>query len=187
MKLLSIIIPVYNVERYVERCIRSLETQDLDQDSYEKISSRLNEIAKKHFKPEFMNRVDEVIVFRKLNRDDLKEIVTTEINKVVDRMKDRSLHMKISKELIDFIIDKGYKPEYGARPIRRAVEQYLEDALAEEILKGNISDHANIEVSIIDGKVIFSTDPFAASEKEEASSETEKKPERKKRAVKKAT
>ncbi|OGV37628.1 MAG: NDP-hexose 4-ketoreductase [Lentisphaerae bacterium GWF2_49_21] len=164
----------------------SADSESMDQGSYEKTSSRLVEIAKKHFKPEFMNRVDETIVFRKLGRDDLKLIVTTEINKVIQRLKDRNLHMKISQELIDFIIEKGYKPEYGARPIRRAVEQYLEDSLAEEILRGNISENSKIEVSVIDGKIIFNTDPFTETEKEEVpKAKKPEKPERKRKVAKK--
>ncbi|OGV56367.1 MAG: NDP-hexose 4-ketoreductase [Lentisphaerae bacterium GWF2_50_93] len=163
----------------------SADTESMDADSREKVSTRLVDIAKKHFKPEFMNRVDEVIVFRKLSKEDLKEIVTTEIKKVTGRMKDRNLHMDISQELIEFIIEKGFKPEYGARPIRRAVEQYLEDNLAEEILRGNISENAKVEVTVVDGKVIFNTDPFAmAPEKEEAPPAV--KPERKKKVAKKA-
>ncbi|MFZ2653893.1 MAG: AAA family ATPase, partial [Victivallales bacterium] len=163
----------------------SADSESMDADSREKVGLRLVEIAKKHFKPEFMNRVDEVIVFRKLSREDLKEIVTTEISKVTGRMKDRNLHMEISQELIDFIIEKGYKPEYGARPIRRAVEQYLEDNLAEEILRGNISENAKVEVTVADGKVIFNADPFAVPEKEEKP--PEKKLERKRKVARKTT
>jgi len=164
----------------------SADSNSMDQDSYEKTSSKLVDIAKKHFKPEFMNRVDEIIVFRKLGREDLKEIVTTEIAKVTSRLKDRNLKMDITPELVDFIIEKGYKPEYGARPIRRAVEQYLEDNLAEEILRGNISDNAKIEVTVSDGKIIFTSDPFTESDKKDEKP-AEKKPERKRKAAKKAT
>ncbi len=155
------------------------DTDSLDAESFDKVSHRLVEIAKKHFKPEFMNRVDEIIVFRKLNRDDLKEIVSTEINKVTGRLKDRNLILNIAPEILDFIIEKGYKPEYGARPIRRAVQQYLEDSLAEEILKGTVTENTKVDVMLSDGKLIFvpTAEPVPAS--------TAKAPEKKKRTVKK--
>ena len=131
------------------------DTDALDVESFDKVSHRLVEIAKKHFKPEFMNRVDEIIVFRKLNREDLKEIVSTEITKVTDRMKDRNLVLNVTPEVLDFIIKKGYKPEYGARPIRRAVQQYLEDSLAEEILKGIVKEGVALKALLQEEKLVF--------------------------------
>ncbi len=158
------------------------DTDAVDAESFDKVSHRLVEIAKKHFKPEFMNRVDEIIVFRKLNRDDLKEIVSTEINKVTDRLKDRNLVLNIAPEVLDFIIEKGYKPEYGARPIRRAVQQYLEDSLAEEILKGTVTENMKLDAMLSDGKLVFV--PTIATA-EPVSDSAVKVPEKKKRVTKK--
>ena len=116
---------------------------------------RLIEEAKKHFKPEFINRVDEVVVFRKLNREDLRGIVKIEVDKVKQRLIEKDLKIKINKKILDFLIDIGYQPEYGARPLRRAIERYVEDPLAEEILRGIITPGAEIEVKIDNNKLIF--------------------------------
>ena len=116
---------------------------------------RLIEEAKKHFKPEFINRVDEVVVFRKLSRDDLREIVKIEVEKVKERLIEKELKLKINKKILDFLIDVGYQPEYGARPLRRAIERNVEDPLAEEILRGTISSGDIIEVRIDNNKLIF--------------------------------
>jgi ATP-dependent Clp protease ATP-binding subunit ClpC len=152
------------------------DTDSLDAASFDKVSSRLIEIAKKHFKPEFMNRVDEIIVFRKLDKEDLKGIVSTEINKVTGRLKDRNLVLNIAPEVLDFIIEKGYKPEYGARPIRRAVQQYLEDSLAEEILRGTVTENMKLDVMLSDNKLVFIQDTTVAEAKT---------PEKKKKVSKK--
>ncbi len=107
------------------------------------------------FKPEFLNRVDDVIVFRALNRDDLEKIVEIEVQKVLRRLKDKIVEIHLSPEVKNFLIEKGYDPGYGARPLRRAVERYLEDPLAEEILKGNIKPDGNVDVVLVDGKLTF--------------------------------
>jgi ATP-dependent Clp protease ATP-binding subunit ClpC len=123
-----------------------------------------------------MNRVDEIIVFRKLDKEDLKGIVSTEINKVTGRLKDRNLVLNIAPEVLDFIIEKGYKPEYGARPIRRAVQQYLEDSLAEEILRGTVTENMKLDVMLSDNKLVFIQDTTVAEAKT---------PEKKKKVSKK--
>ena len=125
-----------------------------DEDESEN-KKRLTEEAKKYFKPEFINRVDEVVIFRKLNREDLRNIVKIEINKVKERLIEKNLKLKISNKILDFLIDVGYQPEYGARPLRRAIERNVEDPLAEEILRGIISPGDEIEVKIDNNKLIF--------------------------------
>ncbi len=121
----------------------------------EKNKARLIEEAKKYFKPEFINRVDEVVIFRKLDRKDLRNIVSLEINKVVLRLNDKDFHININNKILDFLIDIGYQPEYGARPLRRAIERYVEDPLAEEILRGVILPGSKIEVKVDNNKLIF--------------------------------
>jgi ATP-dependent Clp protease ATP-binding subunit ClpC len=120
-----------------------------------KRKERLVEEAKKHFKPEFINRVDEVVVFRKLNREDLRAIVKIEVDKVKERLIEKDLKIKINNKILDFLIDAGYQPEYGARPLRRAIERNVEDPLAEEILRGTISPGTEIDVKIDNNKLIF--------------------------------
>ncbi len=124
-------------------------------ESYSKEAEKLIDEAKKFFKPEFLNRIDETIVFRRLNRDDLRKIVNLEIDKVRERLGAQNFQITLANEVLDFLIDRGYQPEYGARPLRRAIERHLEDPLAEEILRGNVKSGAVIDVKIDNNKLLF--------------------------------
>jgi len=126
-----------------------------NQAEIEQEKERLFDEAKKHFKPEFINRVDEVIIFSKLSREDLRKIVSLEIEKVKKRLTRKDLSLIIPEEVIDFLIDVGYQPEYGARPLRRAIEKYVEDPLSEEILRGAFLAGAEIEVKKDNVKLLF--------------------------------
>ncbi len=121
----------------------------------DKIKEKLIGAAKQFFKPEFLNRVDDVIIFRTLNRDDLLKIVNIEVDKVRKRLMFKGLALDIEDQALDFLIEKGYQPEFGARPLRRAVEQYLEDAMAEEILKGYFKGADRISVRLDNNKILF--------------------------------
>ena len=91
----------------------------------------------KNFRPEFLNRVDDIIVFRSLTKDDLKHIIDIELAKVSKRLKEKSLTLVLTDEAKELLIEKGTNTEYGARPLRRAIEHHLEDPLAEELLRGD--------------------------------------------------
>ncbi|MBQ4337322.1 MAG: ATP-dependent Clp protease ATP-binding subunit [Lentisphaeria bacterium] len=116
---------------------------------------QLMETAKKYFKPEFLNRLDEVIVFRKLVREDLLAIIDLEAAKVRDRLAAKGLELVLSDNVKDFLIHQTYEPEYGARPLRRAVEHLLEDPLAEAILKGLPPDTIRIRAEVDNGKLLL--------------------------------
>ena len=103
-------------------------------DDYEKMRSRLEEAAKKQFRPEFLNRLDEIVVFRELGKDDIRKIIDCEIAKIVERLKAKGGSLELPQEAIDYLIEQGFKPESGARQIRRVIERYIEDPLAEELL-----------------------------------------------------
>ncbi len=120
-----------------------------------KIRERLMETAKKYFKPEFLNRVDDVIIFRKLEKQDLLAIVDLEVRAVADRLRNRGLKLVLDDDVRNFLITKGFEPEYGARPLRRAVERYLEDPLAEELLKGYFEHADTVEVKADNQKLLF--------------------------------
>jgi ATP-dependent Clp protease ATP-binding subunit ClpC len=107
--------------------------------------------VKKSFKPEFLNRLDDTIVFRALSRDDLGKIVAIETRKVEDRLKNQGVSITLDDRARDFLIEKGYDPQFGARPLRRAIERSIEDRLAEEILRGKVKRGASVEISS-DGK-----------------------------------
>jgi ATP-dependent Clp protease ATP-binding subunit ClpC len=126
-----------------------------DETSYEKMRERIIDEAKKVFKPEFLNRLDEVIVFRSLTKTDLLEIVSLEIDKVLSRLKSKKINLVLDEKAKDFLVEKGYDPTYGARPMRRAVERYLEDPLAEEILKGNLHETDPVTVTVENSKLVF--------------------------------
>ena len=106
-------------------------------ESHEGMRDKVMEETKRVFKPEFLNRLDDIIVFHSLQKSDLEQIVDLEVKKVVDRLKAKDITMVLESEAKEFLIIKGYDPQYGARPMRRAVERYLEDPVAEEILRGS--------------------------------------------------
>lgn len=96
-----------------------------------------------------------MIVFRPLTKPDLVEILGLEVKKVMERIKARNLQLVLDEKAKDFLVDKGYDPQYGARPMRRAVERFLEDPLAEEILKGNLHEGEPVQVTVEKDKLIF--------------------------------
>ena len=117
--------------------------------SYEQMKERLKVAIEKYFRPEFLNRLDDVIVFHALNKDDLKSIVDIELAKIRGRMSERGLELVLTDEAKDFLIAKGYNPDYGARPLRRAIENLIENPLSEEILRNSFKgkDLVNVEVT----------------------------------------
>jgi ATP-dependent Clp protease ATP-binding subunit ClpC len=126
-----------------------------DEHSHETMREKILEETKRVFKPEFLNRLDEIIVFHTLSKPDLMRIVDLEVAKVKARLKIKEIEIALDDPAHEFVIEKGYDPTYGARPMRRAVERYLEDPLAEELLKGNIKAGDLVEVSVSDGKLVF--------------------------------
>src|SRR6201982_1838847 len=109
--------------------------------------------TKRVFKPEFLNRLDEIIVFHSLTKENLLQIVDLEVEKVKARLKAKEVEIILDSSAHEFVIEKGYDPNYGARPMRRAVERYLEDPLAEELLRGNVKAGDRVEVTAADGKL----------------------------------
>ena len=114
--------------------------------TYDDMKNRLLEEVKKVFKPEFLNRIDDIIVFRSLSREDLYEIVDIEIKEVADRLKDREIQLELSKDATELLIEKGYDPVFGARPLKRTIQRLLEDPLAEEIIGGRYKEGSKIKV-----------------------------------------
>ncbi len=131
---------------------------------YDAMKDKILEEAKRVFKPEFLNRLDDLIVFHTLVRTDLLRIVDLEVSKVKARVKIKEIDVVLNEAAREFLIEKGYDPTYGARPMRRAVERYLEDPLAEELLRGNIKAGDTLEV-VQDGlKLAFHvTEPEVSS------------------------
>lgn len=144
---------------------------------YDKIKQTLNSEIERYFRPEFINRLDDVIVFRPLNRDDLVNIVEYELKKVRTRLKEQTYILELDEAAKDFLIEKGYNPDFGARPLRRAIEQYVEDPLSESILRGEFKEGQTITTTREEGKDHLSftatdTEPAAEGEGDLAEAET---------------
>jgi ATP-dependent Clp protease ATP-binding subunit ClpC len=124
-----------------------------EETTYEKMKETLKQVMEGTFRPEFLNRVDDIIVFRSLNKADMKNIIEIELAKVFKRLKEKNLTLVLTEEAKDLLIEKGYSPEFGARPLRRAIEHMLEDPLAEELLKGHFQgkDTITVRVQEVDG------------------------------------
>jgi ATP-dependent Clp protease ATP-binding subunit ClpC len=136
----------------------------LGEHEYEAMRDKLLEEAKKAFKPEFINRLDDIIVFHQLSKANLMSIVDLEVEKVFQRVKAKEVHIELETSAKEFLIEKGYDPTYGARPMRRAVERYLEDPFAEELLRGNVKPGDTVRVSATEGKLIFkATEPHSTA------------------------
>jgi len=121
-----------------------------EQANYEKMKELLDKEIERHFRPEFLNRLDAQIVFRPLTRENLQTIVEYELNKVFKRLVEHGLNLEVDSAAKEFLIDKGYNPEFGARPLRRAIERYIEDPISEALLRGKFKGKKFIRISVQD-------------------------------------
>jgi ATP-dependent Clp protease ATP-binding subunit ClpC len=135
-----------------------------DESSYEKMREKILDESKKTFRPEFLNRLDDAIVFRSFTKPDLIRILSLEVEKVLERLRNKNIRLELTDPAKDFLVEKGYDPQYGARPMRRSVERFLEDPLAEEILKGNVHEGDPIQVMVEKDKLVFVQTTAASSE-----------------------
>lgn len=122
---------------------------------FEKIREKILDEVKRIFKPEFLNRLTEIVTFHDLSVDDMKKIVELELSKLLKRLESKDITLSVDDDAKTFLIEKGYDKKYGARPLRRAVERYLEDPLAESILKGDIKHGIPIDVTVKEGAISF--------------------------------
>ncbi len=121
------------------------------EENFEQTKAKILEEAKRVFKPEFLNRINSIIVFHSLQRHHLRQIVDIELRGITKRLKERDIPLEISEAAKDFLIDHGYDEKFGARPLRRAVEQYLEDPLAECLLRGEFKEGEPVHVEVAEG------------------------------------
>ena len=127
---------------------------DAEETNYNRIRSLVNEELKQYFRPEFLNRLDEIIVFRQLSRDEVKEISEIMLKEVFTRMLEKGITLTVTEAFKERLVDEGYNPSYGARPLRRAVMRLLEDSLAEEFLSGRIGEGDTALVDVDDDKQV---------------------------------
>ncbi|MCK5180443.1 MAG: ATP-dependent Clp protease ATP-binding subunit [Candidatus Omnitrophica bacterium] len=118
--------------------------------NYDKMKELLQKEVEHYFRPEFLNRLDDTVVFKSLTREDLQTIVDYELAKVFKRLTEHGLKLELTEQSKEFLIDKGYNPEFGARPLRRAIEHCIEDPLAEAILRGEFKDKNLIKIDVKD-------------------------------------
>ncbi|MFP4140044.1 MAG: ATP-dependent Clp protease ATP-binding subunit [Planctomycetota bacterium] len=116
--------------------------------TYEKMKDLLHKEVERYFRPEFLNRLDDIIVFKSLTRENLVGIIEMELKKVRERLGEHNLELELDTEAKDFLIEKGYNPDFGARPLRRAIEQHIEDPISEEILRGSYNEKGKILVTV---------------------------------------
>jgi ATP-dependent Clp protease ATP-binding subunit ClpC len=153
-----------------------------DENDYETTKSKILEESKKTFRPEFLNRLDDLVIFRKLTKDHITKIVELEIEKLRERVKEKGYSIRISKAVKEFLVEEGYDDKMGARPLRRAVERYLEDTLAESILQEEIASNENnlLIAKIKDKKEIYfeastTPTPTPVNDKQDLQTKTKQK------------
>ncbi len=152
----TIIIMTSNVgvsELKTRRTIGFNDKPDAQEQDEEKI---LSDALKRHFRPEFLNRIDVICYFKHLTEDNIKQIADIMLKKVTKKLADRNIRIKYTPAMVEYVIKNGYDPEYGARPLRRIIEQSIEDSLAEALLNGQIKDNSVATVDYVDGKVRIS-------------------------------
>jgi ATP-dependent Clp protease ATP-binding subunit ClpC len=130
-----------------------------DESDFEGMKEKILDESKRYFKPEFLNRLDDLVVFHMLEKVDLNQIVDLEVSKLVSRLKEKSIDMTLAEEARELLSEKGFDPNYGARPMRRAVERYLEDPLAEALLRGTVKTGDKVRVTRKEGteELLFDT------------------------------
>ena len=129
--------------------------EDESKDKYEKLKDTVTEEMKKAFRPEFLNRIDETIVFAHLNQEEIRQIVDLMLKDLFKRLAERELSVEVTDEVKDHLAKNGYSEAYGARPLRRLIQRKIEDMLAEEILSGKYSQGDTIKLTLVDDKITF--------------------------------
>mgnify|MGYP005757449151 FL=1 len=130
-------------------------SDDVEQDRYEKLKDTVMEEMKKAFRPEFLNRVDDIIVFAHLNKDEVRKIADIMLNDLIKRIKEQELTMEVTDEVKDYLAKDGYSENYGARPLRRLIQKKIEDPIAEEILTGEYKHGDTIRLKLDNDRIVF--------------------------------
>lgn len=134
-------------------------------DDYEAMAAKVRETLKKTFRPEFLNRLDETVVFHSLNKEEIHQIVKLMAKNIIDRIKEQNINLKITPATIDIVAEAGFDAEYGARPIRRVLQDKIEDLLSEELLAGNIETGATVTIGAKKGEITIKVKNPVAAEK----------------------
>ncbi|MDB6004089.1 MAG: ATP-dependent chaperone ClpB, partial [Prosthecobacter sp.] len=127
----------------------------LDVDNKEQREARVLEALRAHFRPEFLNRIDETIMFDRLGDQDLSDIVRLQLQRVLTRLEKQNIHLDLTDEALRHVADQGYDPVYGARPLKRAIQKHLLDPLSLAVLEGGFKDGDHITATMKNGKPVF--------------------------------
>ncbi len=146
--------------------------EDESKDKYEKLKDTVSEEMKKAFRPEFLNRIDETIVFAHLSKEEIRQIVDLMLKDLFKRLAEKELSVEVTDEVKDHLAENGYSEAYGARPLRRLIQRKMEDSLAEEILSGKYGAGDTIKVTLVDGKISFEKASKRRTKKEKSIEET---------------
>ena len=124
---------------------------------FEQLRDELTELLRRSFRPELLNRIDETIVFRALDRDQLVQIARLLLGRVKRRMRAQEVELEVSVDAVEYLANAGFDPQYGARPLRRAIQRLLEDELSERLLAGDIESGERVQVDVRDGRLAVET------------------------------
>ena len=150
---------------------------DESKDKYEKLKETVTEEMKKAFRPEFLNRIDETIVFSHLSKEEIRQIVDLMLKDLFKRLEEKNLSVEVTDEVKDHLAKDGYSEAYGARPLRRLIQRKIEDNLAEEILSGKYSQGDTIRLTLVDDKITFEKAAKKKSKKDDAAEQPEENPQ----------
>ena len=142
-----------------------LKSTDKVESDYQKMKEKLTEELKKEFKPEFLNRIDYIIIFRALSKEDIKKIVDIMFGDLQLRLNAKNITIELDEKAKEFLVEKGYDPHHGARPLRRAIQEHFEDVLADQLLQKEIPENSIISSTVEDNKIVFSFKPNKANSK----------------------
>ena len=131
------------------------KSSDKSENVSPEVRAKIDELLKAHFRPEFLNRIDEIVMFQKLGKDCIGGIVKIQLERVAKRLEDRRITIDFDKKAIDFLCEKGYDPAFGARPVKRAIQTWVENPLSKELLAGKFGEGAKIKVSSDGTKLLF--------------------------------
>ncbi|MGI6149101.1 MAG: ATP-dependent Clp protease ATP-binding subunit [Firmicutes bacterium] len=126
-----------------------------ERSEYESMKEKVTEELKRTFRPEFLNRVDEIIVFHALNKEHIKEIADIMLTELRSQLQEMDMELEVTSAAKDFIAEKGFDPDFGARPLRRAIQRYIENPLSEEMLKGRFKEGTKVTVDLAEGEIVF--------------------------------
>ena len=132
--------------------------QELDDSAHQEMVTRVMEALQANFKPEFLNRIDETIIFHNLTREQLSQIVEIQIDRLSARLADKHIALVLSNDTKSFLAEKGYDTVYGARPLKRVIQKYIENELSMEILKASIREGDRVHAEIADDRIVFRTE-----------------------------